>query len=108
MLKKSNKANLKHIKKTVRKIEKLRNRMSAMSDEELKSQTQLFRDRIKKGESLEKILPEAFAVVREASRRVLGMEHFPVQLMGGIALFEGKIAEMRTGEGKTLVSTCPA
>lgn len=108
MLKKSNKANLKHIKKTVKKIEKLRNRMFAMSDEELKSQTQLFRDRIKRGESLEKILPEAFAVVREASRRVLGMEHFPVQLMGGIALFEGKIAEMRTGEGKTLVSTCPA
>lgn len=108
MLKNSNKTSLKKIKRTVKKIIKLKDKIVSLSDEELQSQTELFKERIRKGESLEKILPEAFAVVREASRRVLGMEHFPVQLMGGVALFYGKIAEMRTGEGKTLVSTCPA
>lgn len=108
MLKNSNRTSLKKINRTVKKIIKLKDKMVSLSDKELQNQTELFKARINKGESLEKILPEAFAVVREASRRVLGMEHFPVQLMGGVALFYGKIAEMRTGEGKTLVSTCPA
>src|SRR5690606_35874937 len=67
-----------------------------------------FRDRLEKGETLDQLLPEAFATVREASRRVMSMRHFDVQLMGGMALHEGRIAEMRTGEGKTLVSTLPA
>lgn len=92
----------------VKEIEALRPRMAAMSDEELKAQTEKFRDRLAGGETLDDLLPEAFATVREAARRVLGMEHYPVQLLGGIVLHQGRIAEMRTGEGKTLVSTCPA
>ena len=82
--------------------------MVEMSDEQLKAQTQKFKERLAAGETLDDILPEAFATVREAARRVLGMEHYPVQLIGGIVLHQGRIAEMRTGEGKTLVSTCPA
>ena len=93
---------------TVKKIESLRPEMVEKSDEELRAQTQKFRDRLAAGETLDDILPEAFATVREAARRVLGMEHYPVQLLGGIVLHQGRIAEMRTGEGKTLVSTCPA
>jgi len=92
----------------VHQIEQLRPTMMAMSDEELKAQTAKFKERLAAGETLDDILVEAFATVREASRRVLGMEHFPVQLLGGIVLHQGRIAEMRTGEGKTLVSTCPA
>ena len=82
--------------------------MVAKSDEELRDQTRIFKERLEKGATLDDILPEAFATVREAARRTLNMEHFPVQLIGGIVLHQGRIAEMRTGEGKTLVSTCPA
>ena len=96
------------MKRMVDKILSYKIKMNALSDEELRNKTLEFKTRINKGESLDKILPEAFAVVREAARRTLGMEHFPVQLMGGIALHKGYIAEMKTGEGKTLVSTCPA
>ena len=82
--------------------------MAAMSDEDLKAQTGKFKERLSAGETLDDILPEAYATVREAAKRVLGMEHFKVQLIGGVVLHQGRIAEMRTGEGKTLVSTCPA
>ncbi|MDD6351830.1 MAG: preprotein translocase subunit SecA [Lachnospiraceae bacterium] len=99
---------LKRIMPTVEKIEKLRPTMQAMSDEELQGQTQKFKDRLAKGETLDQLLPEAFATVREAAKRVLGMEPFKVQLMGGIILHQGRIAEMRTGEGKTLVATLPS
>ncbi len=99
---------LKLIYPLVDKIESLRPKMMELSDEELKGQTQIFKDRLAKGETLDDILPEAFAAVREAARRTLNMEHFRVQLIGGIVLHQGRIAEMRTGEGKTLVSTAPA
>ena len=82
--------------------------MEKLTDEELKDNTRKFKERLANGETLDDILPEAFATVREASRRVLKMEHYPVQLIGGIVLHQGRIAEMKTGEGKTLVSTCPA
>ncbi|WP_313076804.1 preprotein translocase subunit SecA [Lacrimispora sp.] len=90
------------------KIEALRPTMVALTDEELKNNTKLFKERLAAGETLDDILPEAFATVREAGRRVLNMEHFRVQLIGGLVLHQGRIAEMKTGEGKTLVSTCPA
>ena len=99
---------LKLIYPIVEKIEKLKPEMAALSDEELKDKTRIFKERLAKGETLDDILPEAFAAVREAAKRTLNMEHFPVQLIGGIVLHQGRIAEMRTGEGKTLVSTCPA
>ena len=99
---------LKIIEPTIQKILSLQSTMQAMSDEELKELTPKFRQRLADGETLDDILPEAFAAVREASRRVTGMEHFRVQLIGGMVLHQGRIAEMRTGEGKTLVSTCPA
>ena len=99
---------LKRIYPIVDKIDSLRPKMQKLSDAELRGKTQEFKDRLAKGETLDDLLPEAFAVVREAGKRVLGMEHFRVQLMGGIILHQGRIAEMRTGEGKTLVSTCPA
>ena len=99
---------LKIIEPTIQKILSLQSTMQAMSDEELKELTPKFRQRLADGETLDDILPEAFAAVREASRRVTGMEHFKVQLIGGMVLHQGRIAEMRTGEGKTLVSTCPA
>lgn len=99
---------LKMIRPIVAKIESLRPEMLAKSDEELRDQTRIFKERLSDGATLDDILPEAFAVVREAARRSLNMEHFPVQLTGGIVLHQGRIAEMRTGEGKTLVSTCPA
>ena len=92
----------------VDQIEALRPTMQAMTDEELKDQTRKFKERLAEGETLDDLLPEAFATVREASKRVLNMEHYRVQLIGGIILHQGRIAEMRTGEGKTLVSTCPA
>ncbi|MDD5068358.1 MAG: preprotein translocase subunit SecA, partial [Candidatus Pacebacteria bacterium] len=82
--------------------------IKALSDEQLKAKTEEFRKRLAEGEALDDLLPEAFACVREASRRTLGQRHFDVQLMGGIILHQGKIAEMRTGEGKTLVATLPA
>ena len=99
---------LKMIHPIVDKIEALRPTMVALTDEELKNNTKLFKERLAAGETLDDILPEAFATVREAGRRVLTMEHFRVQLIGGIVLHQGRIAEMKTGEGKTLVSTCPA
>ena len=99
---------LKMIRPIVTKIESLRPEMMAMSDEELRDQTRIFRERLADGATLDDVLPEAFATVREAARRTLNMEHFTVQLIGGIVLHQGRIAEMRTGEGKTLVSTCPA
>ena len=99
---------LKYIYPIVDKIEKMRPTMQAMSDEELKDQTRKFKERLAQGETLDDLLPEAFATVREAAKRVLKMEHYPVQLIGGIVLHQGRIAEMKTGEGKTLVSTCPA
>mgnify|MGYP002608726068 CR=1 FL=1 len=94
--------------KIVTKIESLRPEMIAKSDEELRDQTRILKAKLADGATLDDILPEAFATVREAARRTLNMEHFPVQLIGGIVLHQGRIAEMRTGEGKTLVSTCPA
>ncbi len=79
-----------------------------LSDEELKAKTPWFKERLANGETLDDILPEAFATMREAASRVLGMKHFPVQVIGGIVLHQGRIAEMKTGEGKTLVATLPA
>jgi len=99
---------IKMLESTLRKIEDLRPQMTAMSDEELKAQTPKFRERFANGETLDDLLPETYATVREAARRVLNMEHYPVQLLGGIVLHQGRIAEMKTGEGKTLVSTLPA
>ena len=99
---------LKLIYPIIDKIEKLRPEMQAKSDDELKDQTRKFKERLANGETLDGILPEAFATVREAAKRVLNMEHYPVQLIGGVVLHQGRIAEMKTGEGKTLVSTCPA
>ncbi len=99
---------LKQYRKTVERINALEAGLESLSDDELKAKTQNFRERAAAGESLDDMLPEAFAVVREGSKRVMKMRHFDVQLAGGIALHNGKIAEMRTGEGKTLTSTLPA
>ena len=99
---------LKRINPIVDRIMALDAQMAAKTDEELRAMTDIFRGRLAKGETLDDILPEAFAVVREAAFRVLGMKHFRVQLIGGVVLHQGRIAEMKTGEGKTLVSTCPA
>ena len=99
---------LKRIYPIADKIESYRESYGRLSDEELKGKTKEFKDRLAKGETLDDILPEAFATVREAGRRVLGMEHYHVQLIGGIILHQGRIAEMKTGEGKTLVCTLPA
>ena len=94
--------------KIVDKILALDEKMQSLSDDQLRNKTDEFKQRLKDGESLDDLLPEAFAVVREASDRVLNMKHYPVQLLGGIVLHNGQIAEMKTGEGKTLVETCPA
>ncbi len=102
-----NEAKIKKFQPIVEKINSLEEGIKALSDEGLKGKTAEFKERIKKGETLDDILPEAFAVVREASRRTLGERHFDVQLLGGIILHKGNIAEMRTGEGKTLVATLP-
>ena len=99
---------LKLIRPIVDKILGMREQMTALSDDELRDNTRKFKERLANGETLDDLLPEAFATVREAARRVLNMEHYPVQLIGGIVLHQGRIAEMRTGEGKTLVSTLPA
>lgn len=101
-------SNDRYVKKTMKivaKINAYEDQLSALSDEDLKNQTQRFRERLEVGETLDDILPEAFATVREASKRVTGMRHFDVQMVGGIVLHRGEIAEMRTGEGKTLVAT---
>ena len=99
---------LKRIEPLVDKIEALRPTMQALSDEELRGKTEEYKKRLTEGETLDDLLPEAYATVREAAKRVLNMEHYRVQLIGGIILHQGRIAEMRTGEGKTLVSTAPA
>src|SRR5512133_2812978 len=99
---------LKQYQKTVREINALEAAVEKLSDAELQAKTPAFKARIANGEPLDALLPEAFAVVREASKRVLEMRHFDVQLIGGMVLHSGKIAEMRTGEGKTLMATLPA
>ena len=99
---------LKRIYPLVDKVESYRDSMQKLSDEELRNKTKEYKERLEKGETLDSLLPEAFATVREAAKRVLGMEHYRVQIIGGIILHQGRIAEMKTGEGKTLVSTLPA
>ena len=99
---------LKRIMPLVDKVESYRDAMAGLTDEELQGKTKEFKNRLEKGETLDDLLPEAYATVREAAKRVLGMEHYRVQIIGGIILHQGRIAEMRTGEGKTLVSTLPA
>ena len=99
---------LKRIMPIVNKVESYHDAMGQLTDEQLKGKTAEFKERLKKGEILDDLLPEAYAVVREAGKRVLGMEHYRVQIIGGVILHQGRIAEMRTGEGKTLVSTLPA
>ena len=99
---------IKKIKKKILAIEALDEKMQALSDEELRAKTQEFKERLAAGETLDDLLVEAFAVVREAADRTIHLKHYPVQLMGGIILHQGHIAEMKTGEGKTLVSTLPA
>lgn len=102
-----NEREVKRMTRAVQAINALEEQMVALSDEQLRAKTEEFKARVAKGETLDQILPEAFAVVREAGKRVMGMRHFDVQLIGGMTLHEGKIAEMRTGEGKTLVGTLP-
>ncbi len=103
-----NERELKKLRPLVARINDLESQVQKLSDSQLQDKTKEFKERLERGENLDELLPEAFAVVREASRRVLGMRHFDVQLMGGIVLHQGKIAEMKTGEGKTLVATLPA
>ena len=98
---------LKEYRRTVAKINALEPNFEPLTDEQLRAKTDEFRARLAKGETLDDLLPEAFAVVREGSKRVFKMRHFDVQLLGGMALHNGKIAEMRTGEGKTLTATLP-
>ena len=98
---------LKQYRAVVARINAMEPQFEGLSDEALRAKTQEFKDRVAKGESLDAILPEAFAVVREGSKRVMKMRHFDVQLLGGMALHHGKISEMRTGEGKTLTATLP-
>ena len=100
-----NDRDVKRMFKVVATVNGFEEQLVALSDEQLQAKTDEFRQRLEGGESLNKLLPEAFAVVREAGKRVMGMRHFDVQLIGGQTLHEGKIAEMRTGEGKTLVAT---
>ena len=104
----TNSKELRRLEKQVAAVNALEPEIQALSDDKLKNKTNEFRRRLHQGETLDQLLPEAFAVVREASRRVLGMRHFDVQLLGGMVLHEGNIAEMKTGEGKTLVATLPA
>ena len=99
---------LKRIKPIVNRIESYHDEMAKLSDDELRAKTPYFKEQLADGKTLNDILPEAYAVVREAAKRALGMEHFRVQLMGGVILHQGRIAEMKTGEGKTLVCTLPA
>lgn len=98
---------IRRMRKEVERINALESGIAALSDADLRAKTDEFKNRLAQGEKLDALLPEAFAVVREASRRTLDMRHFDVQLIGGMVLHEGKIAEMRTGEGKTLVATLP-
>lgn len=103
----ADKKDLKQFNKVVDMIDSVGPKYEAMTDEELQNMTSIFKERLKNGETLDDILVDAFAVVREASTRILGMKHFRVQLIGGMVLHQGRIAEMKTGEGKTLVATCP-
>ncbi|MDY4128302.1 DEAD/DEAH box helicase, partial [Peptostreptococcus porci] len=103
----ADKKDLKQFNKVVDMIDSVGPKYEAMTDEELQNMTSIFKERLKNGETLDDILVDAFAVVREASTRILGMRHFRVQLIGGMVLHQGRIAEMKTGEGKTLVATCP-
>ena len=98
---------VKRVRPIVAKINALEPEVQKLTDSELVAKTDYFKQQLKDGKTLDDILPEAFAVVREASKRVLGMRHFDVQLIGGIILHQGRIAEMKTGEGKTLVATLP-
>src|SRR5579883_2874588 len=98
---------VKSLRSTVERINALEATYAPLSDDELRGQTALLRGRLDQGETLDDILPEAFAVVREAAKRTLGQRHYDVQLMGGMVLHQGKIAEMKTGEGKTFVATLP-
>ncbi len=108
MLGSGNDAKLKKLEKTVEAVMALENEYRALTDEQLQAKTAEFRQRLNNGETEDDILPEAFATVREAADRVLDMRPFRVQVLGGIVLHQGRIAEMKTGEGKTLVSTMPA
>jgi len=99
---------LRELEKLVKLVNAQEDRISALSDEDLRNQTSIFKNRITQGETLDDLLPEAFAVVREAAKRTLGQRHYDVQLLGGAAMHRGNIAEMRTGEGKTLVATLPS
>ena len=103
-----NNRSLKKLNKIALKVEALEEKYSQMSDDDLKAQTNILKERLANKETLDDILPDAYAVVREAAFRVLKMKHFHVQIIGGIVLHQGRIAEMKTGEGKTLVSTLPA
>ena len=98
---------LKQYRKTVAQINELESSLEKLSDDALRAKTDEFKSRVANGEALDDLLPEAYAVVREASKRVMKMRHFDVQMLGGIALHQGKISEMRTGEGKTLTATLP-
>ena len=100
--------NLKKLDRMADKVLSLESKYSSFTDEELREQTEFFKGRLKAGETLDDILCDAFAVVREASFRVLNMKHYKVQIIGGICLHQGRVAEMKTGEGKTLVATLPA
>ena len=102
------KKELKRVKPIMNSVLALEDKYKAMTDAELKDQTNVLKERLANGETTDDILSDAFAVCREASDRVLGMKHYPVQIIGGIVLHQGRIAEMRTGEGKTLVATLPA
>ncbi len=104
----SNERELRKLKPLVEQINSFESKVTSLSDAQLRAKTDEFKERLRKGETLEDILPEAFAVVREAARRTIGLRHFDVQLMGGVVLHQGRIAEMKTGEGKTLVATLPA
>ncbi len=99
---------LRHLTKIAAEVNSFEPSIAPLSDEALRAKTQEFRDRLTKGEDLDDLLPEAFAVVREAAKRTLGQRHYDVQLMGGAAMHMGNIAEMRTGEGKTLIATLPS
>ncbi|MEH6467892.1 MAG: preprotein translocase subunit SecA, partial [Porticoccus sp.] len=99
---------IKRMQKVVKRINGLEEELVLLSDEELKAKTDQFKQRHQEGETLDQLLPEAFAAVREAAKRSLGLRHFDMQLIGGITLHEGRISEMRTGEGKTLVATLAA
>ncbi|HOO22778.1 MAG TPA: preprotein translocase subunit SecA, partial [Clostridia bacterium] len=108
LFRREKKRQLEKLKAKAAQINALEEKYAAMSDAELKAQTEIFREEYSKGKTLDELLPDAFAAVREASKRVLNMRHFDVQLIGGIVLHQGRIAEMKTGEGKTLVATLPA